>query len=169
MTRGLVVDASVALAIVRREPGSDAAAAALREADELVVPELFWLEIVNVLLRRHGLQPELVVEAIRDLDELDLATVQLDRPTLLLALDQAARSGLTAYDAVYLALAEAADLDLLTLDAALAAAAGPRAVALDVGAHRASEAPAPYTTSAVDWRRFGPYLARLRTSTGARS
>jgi len=169
VTRGLVVDASVALAIVRRESGSDSAAAAIRDAGILAVPELFWLEIVNVLLRRHGLRPEVVVEAIRELDELDLTTVQLDRPTSLLALDQAARSGLTAYDAVYLALAEAADLDLLTLDAALAAAAGPRAVALDRGNHYARETPAPYATPGVDWRRYGPYLARLRTSTGGRS
>jgi predicted nucleic acid-binding protein len=169
MTRGLVVEASVALAIVRQERGSDTAAAVLRDAAELVVPELFWLEVVNVLLRRHGLPPEVVVEAIRELDELELTTVQLDRPTLLLALDQAARSGLTACDAVYLALAEAADLDLLTLDVRLAAAAGPRAVTLDRGGHDAREAPAPYATPGLDWRRFGPYLARLRTPTDVRS
>jgi predicted nucleic acid-binding protein len=169
MTRGLVVDASVALAIVRGQPGSDAAAALLREAGELAVPELFWLEVVNVLLRRHALPPEVVVEAIRELDELDLTTMHLDRPTLLLALDQATRSGLTAYDAAYLALAEAGDMDLLTLDARLAAVAGPRAVALDRRPHRASEAPAPYGASGVNWRRFGPFLARLRTSSSARS
>lgn len=166
MTRGVVVDASIALALVHGEPGSDAAAAALRDADELAVPELFWLEVVNVLLRRDGLPAEVVVEALRELDELDLATLPLDRPTLLLALEHAVRAGLSAYDAAYLALAEAGDLDLLTLDTALAVAAGARAVGLGREARGASEAPPPYGSPSVNWRRFGPYLAQLRMSIG---
>jgi hypothetical protein len=80
---------------------------------------------------------------------------------LLLALDAMARHGLSAYDAAYLALAEAADADLLTADALLAAAAGSRA--LQVGAGRIGEPPVPYTAGSwADWPGAASYLADLR-------
>ena len=85
----------------------------------------------------------------------------LDRPMLLLALDAVARHGLSAYDAAYLALAEAADAELLTADAALAAAAGSRAHL--VGPGRIGESGASYgVTSWADWPGAADYLADLR-------
>ncbi len=100
--------------------------------------------------------------AIRDLDELGIETVTTDRPLVLAALDLAVTHGLSAYDAAHLALAEAADALLLTLDARLARAAGARAAI-----HRrptAREAPARYGTDQPlpDWARHGRYLAELR-------
>jgi predicted nucleic acid-binding protein len=46
------------------------------------------------------------------------------RPLAALALDRALSTGLSAYDACYLVLAEAADATLVTADVRLAAAAG---------------------------------------------
>jgi hypothetical protein len=71
------------------------------------------------------------------------------------------RHGLTSYDAAYLALAEIEDGALLTLDARLAAAAGPRAA---LGPSRAGEALEPYgsRTGVPDWAAHGRYLADLR-------
>jgi len=60
-------------------------------------------------------------------------------------------------------VADAEDAQLLTLDVELARAAGRRAVRL-AGARlsRLSEVPESYDRVAIDWARFGPYLARLR-------
>jgi predicted nucleic acid-binding protein len=164
----IVVDASAAIALIRGEPaGPDIARvlrASARDAVRLLAPEMFWLEIANVLLRRLGMRPNDVIEALREMDDLGIEAVRMDRPLLLVAIDFQARFGLSAYDAAYLALAETEDARLLTLDRRLALAAGPRAV--DIPGHsqaRMSEQPAPYGEP-VDWAQFGPYLARLRAN-----
>ena len=162
----IVLDASAAIALIRREPAAAALDVILRrsarEAVRLLAPEAFWLEIANVLVRRYGLTPNEVVEAIRETDDLGIETIPMDRPLLLVTIDIQARDGLSAYDAVYLALAETEDARLLTLDRRLSLAAGPRAIPIPgLGQERLSELPAPYGTP-VDWARFGPYLARLR-------
>jgi predicted nucleic acid-binding protein len=162
----IVLDASVAIALIRREPAEPALAevlhSAAREAVQLLVPDGFWLELVDVLIRRYRAAPEKAIEAVRDVDDLGVESVRVDRPLLLVAIDLQARFGLSAYDASYLALAETVDARLLTLDRQLSLAAGPRAIRIPgLGQERLSELPAPYGAP-VDWARFGPYLARLR-------
>lgn len=133
-----------------------------RDAVRLLAPEMFWLEIANVLVRRHGLPPSEVVEAVREMDDLGIDTIRMDRPLLLVTIDMQARLGLSAYDAACLALAETEDGRLLTLDRELASAAGPRAIQQPgLIQTRLSEDRAPYGEP-IDWARFGPYLARLR-------
>lgn len=165
MAERIVLDASAALAVVLGEPGAGRVREALERAagGQVLVLELFWLEVVNVLVRRHGWDPDAVVEAVRGLDELGLETVVQDRPLLLAALDLAAAHGISAYDSAHLALAEAAEADLLTLDGRLARAAGARsALRPEPGAH---EALAAYgSTTTPDWARHGRYLAELRRS-----
>ncbi len=160
----LVIDASVAVGILLREPGSGDARRLLVDGlgGELLVPGHFWLELTNVLVRRYGFGPDEVVAALRELDELSLETVALDRPAVLFGIEIMARHGLTAYDAAYLVLAELADAQLLTLDARLASAAGDRACGQN--RPRANETPAPYGSSraAPDWTAHGRYLAELR-------
>ena len=162
----IVLDASAAIALIRRESAAPVLDEVLRrsarEAVRLLAPEAFWLEIANVLVRRHGLTPNEVVEALRETDDLGIDTIPMDRPLLLVTIDIQARDRLSAYDASYLALAETEDARLLTLDRRLALAAGPRAIRTPgLGIGRLSETPAPYGAP-VDWARFGPYLARLR-------
>lgn len=164
MTDGLVLDASAALAIIRREAAREFVLRILRERtgeSEIFVPGHFWLEIVNVLGLRYRHPPSRVVADIQDLDEFGVRTVEIDRPLLLLAIDRVASFGLAAYDAIYLALAEALDASLLTLDVRLMAAAGPRA--LRVGPRRLSEEPTPYGSDPSEvWAEYGTYLAELR-------
>ena len=164
MPDGLVLDTSAALAILLGEPETPAMRERLLAAADgpILVLDLFWLEVVNVLARRHGWEADAVVEAIRDLDELGLETVTADRPMVLAALDLAVTHGLSAYDAAHLALAEAADVPLLTLDARLSRAAGARAAIRPRPAAR--EEPAPYGTgqNPPDWARHGRFLAELR-------
>ena len=166
MTRGIVIDASAAIALVRREPAAPEVARALRASTsaERLVPDVFWLEIGNVLHRRYRVSPETMVEALRELDELGLESVRLDRALLLVAFDLTAQHRLSTYDAAYLALADIEDAQLLTLDAELAAAAGPRAIRVMPGPHRLAEPPPKYGAEPIDWARFGPYLAQLRAA-----
>ena len=167
----IVVDASVAITFVLRQRGVDDVDRRLRgwlrTGTQLSVPAHFWLEVVNALVRRHRLTGERVIESIHALDELGMATVAVDRPLLLLALDRAERLGLTTYDAAYLALAESVDATLYTSDQALLAAAGPRGLAI-AGAveHRLSEVPGEYGTARPptwpDYSGASAYLAKLR-------
>jgi len=169
----LVVDASAAIALVLHEPASREVGRTIRSsierAERVVVPDAFWLEIVNVLIRRQRLAPESVVAALRELDELGLVSVRLDRALLLVTIDDAGRTGLSAHDATYLALAEAEDARLLTLDRDLAAAAGSRAVPLrSLGPLPIAESNALYAPERIDWARFGSYLAQLRATAAKR-
>ncbi len=103
-----------------------------------------------------------MVGAFRELDELGVETVDLDRTMLLLTIDLVVRHRLSSHDAMYLALAESAEADLLTLDADLAAAAGSRSV-LDglPRPPRLHEELAAYEASTT-WANHGRYLAELR-------
>ncbi len=172
MTRRLVLDASAAIAIVRAEPEGDVVRRTIDDwkhaGGTIVVPDVFWLEVVNVLARRHRWNGADVLRALHDLDALDLAPASFHRPLLLTALDVVERFGLTAYDAMYLAVALIDGAFLLTLDKQLAAAAGERAVSLDDG-HRLHDTPAVYEHD-VTWpsyARASSYLAELRASARA--
>ncbi|MGH2408237.1 MAG: type II toxin-antitoxin system VapC family toxin [Candidatus Limnocylindrales bacterium] len=165
----LVLDASAAVAIARGEPTADRIRSIIHDhvaADgEIVVPDHFWLEVINVLVRRYHRNADGVIHAIRELDELDLVTREIDRPLLLLALQSMLSAELTGYDAAYLALAEIVDGRLLTLDDRLAGAAGERAIPhLPEGPARSSEQAAVYGEAArlTDLSAFGAYLAELR-------
>jgi predicted nucleic acid-binding protein len=159
----LVMDASAGLAVVLREPERHLVKRQLGlHRGVVLVPAHFWLEVANALGRRRGWPADEIVTAFRELDELGLQTIDPDRPTLLLTVDLVARHGLTSYDAAYLALAQSADADLLTLDADLAAAAGTRSVLSGMPrTRRLHEELAPYET-ATTWANHGRYLAELR-------
>ena len=164
--RAIIVDASVAVAIMRNEPEGPAAVAAIRqwtqEGARIAVPSHFWLEVANALTARRRWPGAKVLQAVHDLDRLRLETIELDRALLILAIDMSERHRLTAYDAAYLSLAVALDGSLLTLDARLRTAAGSRA--LHMGPARLSETPAP-DEHAVTWPSYkgaSAYLAQLR-------
>lgn len=167
----VVLDASVGVAFVRDEPNSlpisQKVHSLRRTGHRLVVPSVFWLELVNVVGRRYHAPPEAILEAVVELEAAGLETVELDRPMLLLAIDATVRHGLTAYDAAYLALADAADASLLTADVALATAAGSRGILIgDVRGVR--ERPPSYTPAGAPawaaWPGAAAYLRELRAS-----
>ena len=164
----LVVDASVALALLRGEPGAAEAGRRLREqvmaGEPILVPALFWLEVVNVLAHRYRWPPDAIVEAVYELQQAGMTTAEIGRPATLGVIDAIGRSGLTAYDAVYLVLAEATDARLLTADTALAAAAGERAVLVGGADNNIAESAFTYTSdrSWARWRGAAAYLAELR-------
>lgn len=173
MAETIVIDASVAIALVREERQTPVVEAAARgwtaRRMAVMVPSHFWAEVVNVLVRRYRLSQADVIDALATLDQLAIETIELDRPTLLLALAPMSQAGLSAYDALYLALAISTESLLATLDRRLADAAGSRAILVaEDDPHRLAEtrlADGQETKRELSWVRsaaVGGYIAELR-------
>lgn len=172
----VVVDASVAIALILDEADSAVIRATiatwLTGDIELLVPDHFWLEVINPLARRHGYDGRRLLEAVRDLDDLPITTIETIRPQHVLAIDLMDRYRLTVYDAAYLALAQAMGARLASTDRVLLEAAGdagidPRLPSDPGTEHRSAEEAAPYGRSErpvtwPSWPGAGAYLATLR-------
>jgi predicted nucleic acid-binding protein len=127
----IVVDASVVVAWLLRLRAADAVEAHLADPSvDLHAPHLLDLEVAQVLRRLVAtgrISPHRGAQALDDLGDLDLARHPHD---VLLPSIWRLRSNLTAYDAAYVALAEALPAPLATLDAKLARAPGHEAEVL---------------------------------------
>jgi predicted nucleic acid-binding protein len=169
----VVLDASIALAIILDEPAAAEVEILIRgwigDARPMLVPGHFWLEVINTMGRAAGMPGESVLEGVHRIDGFDLETVETDRPLLLHAIDRMERFRLTAYDATYLALAERRDADLATFDRELAAAAGSRAIVPGQG-RGVRERPLPYERGVTwpDYRGASTFLGNLRAEALAR-
>lgn len=126
----VVVDASIAVAFLLREPGCEALEALLERARSsdvrMVVPLLFWHEVQNVLLmakRRARPLPATMDRLLGWLDDLPFDTeMEMTGRIRTRIMELADRHGLTVYDAVYLELALRVKAKaLLTLDGDLLA------------------------------------------------
>ncbi len=95
---------------------------------DLVVPELFAVEVANALgvaARRGRLTYEAAVAALDDLAHLRIRVVSLQaNMAAVLALSQ--RLGVSVYDATYLAVAEAGRIPFVTCDLRLLRAAASK-------------------------------------------
>jgi predicted nucleic acid-binding protein len=124
----IVVDASAVLEfLLQTSLGGRVEARLFRDEDELHAPHLIDVEIVQGLRRlvRAGeISTGRAGEAIADLTDLDL-----HRHAHLDLLDRVwkLRESVTAYDAIYVALAEALDALIVTCDGPLGKAPGHRA------------------------------------------
>jgi predicted nucleic acid-binding protein len=114
----LVIDASVVVKWFRSKGETQLRAARdLRAAFEdgritLLAPPLIYLELINLAGRRWGWREPQLSRLARALGRLGLQRLEPE-------LERVARwtaEGLTAYDSAYLAVAEAADLALVTSD-----------------------------------------------------
>jgi len=162
----LVIDASAAISVVRAEEARNAVLQVIDSpaTRRLVVPEVFWVEVTNTLVRRYGQPMDGVLDAIALLDGLGLRTVHASRAGLLSTAAVMIEHGLSAYDATYLALAESLGASLLTLDRHLVSAAGSRAVNLDPDDLR--EPRAAYRLEPwIDWDDAAKYLKAVRRVT----
>lgn len=111
-----VVDASVALKWAVDEPGADEAYALL--AEDLIAPDLIWLECASGLWRRIVKGELLPLEALRKLDGLLKSPVKITRGAgdYEAALRIAAELAHPIYDCLYLACALREDCELVTAD-----------------------------------------------------
>jgi predicted nucleic acid-binding protein len=124
----IVVDASALLEALLRTPAAEAVEKRLFDSRRtLHAPHLLDVEVAQVI-RRYAATGELGQErgraALADLTDFPLRRYPHG---FLLPRVWELRDNLTAYDAVYVALAEALDATLLTRDQRLAAAAGHHA------------------------------------------
>jgi len=124
----IVVDASALLEVLLRTPAAEAVEERLFGGGEtLHAPHLLDVEVAQVI-RRYAAAGEIDEErgsaALVDLGDFPLRRYPHG---FLLPRVWELRSNLTAYDAIYVALAEALGAPLLTLDHRLARAAGHRA------------------------------------------
>jgi predicted nucleic acid-binding protein len=124
----IVVDASALLEALLRTPAAPAVERWLFDPGQtLHAPHLLDIEVAQVI-RRYAASGEIDGErgraAIADLADFPLHRYPHD---FLLPRVWDLRNNLTAFDAVYVALAEALDAPLLTRDRRLAAAAGHHA------------------------------------------
>ncbi len=124
----IVVDASALLEfLLQTSLGARVEARLFREEDELHAPHLLDVEIaqgLRRLVRTGEVSSGRAEEAIADLTDLDLHRhAHLD----LLGRAWKLRDNISAYDAMYVALAEAIEAPIVTCDSPLAKAPGHRA------------------------------------------
>jgi predicted nucleic acid-binding protein len=125
----IVVDASAVLEALLRTPAAGAVESRLFESSQtLHAPHLLDVEVAQVV-RRYAANGEIDVErgrmALDDLVDLPLHRYPHD---LLLPRVWDLRNNITAYDAMYVALAEMLDAPLITRDKRLAASTGHHAL-----------------------------------------
>lgn len=124
----IVVDASALLEVLLRTPAAQTVEGRLfGDRETLHAPHLLDVEVAQVI-RRYAASGEIDDErGGAALDNLTLFPMRRYPHDFLLPRVWELRNNLTAYDAVYVALAEALEAPLLTRDRRLAAAAGHRA------------------------------------------
>lgn len=125
----IVVDASALIELLMRTPvGARVEARLFDEPAVLHAPQLLDVEVVQVL-RRFEARGELsATRASAALQLLDALPVRRHPHAPLVPRLWTLRSNLTAYDATYVALAEALGAVLVTCDARIGRAPGLRAV-----------------------------------------
>ena len=126
--RLIVIDASALLEVLLRTPAASAVERRLFAPDQtLHAPHLLDIEVAQVI-RRYAANGDIDGDrgraALADLADLPVRRYPHD---VLLSRIWDLRNNLTAYDAAYVALAEALDAVLLTRDQRIATAAGHHA------------------------------------------
>jgi predicted nucleic acid-binding protein len=121
----IVADASAVIELLLRTARGVAIADRLLDPEErLAAPHLLDIEVAQVL-RRYVLRGELdVVRAEQALDDLSALPIHRHSHEPLISRIWSLRDSVTAYDGAYVALAEALDVPLATLDAKLARSSG---------------------------------------------
>ena len=122
----LVVDASCVAEVVLAGPDAEPVRGRLAGDPEQAAPHLVDAEVLGVLRRAHRRGELDGTSARQALDDLESwPAMRVDHRPLLQRAWQL-RDSLSAPDALYVALAEALDATLLTLDQRLGRAAAPR-------------------------------------------
>jgi predicted nucleic acid-binding protein len=126
----LVLDASVAAKFFITEDGSDAARRFVTSDQKFVAPDLLLLELASIAakrFRRGDIPKDLAIEMVKDSGR--LADEVVPAAGLIHRAFQFALQGFSAYDGVYLALAEQRGCAVLTVDSKLLSRAQQHGVA----------------------------------------
>jgi hypothetical protein len=163
MTARVVVAPDLLLAAVVAGPADTDGPAArhaletwIEAGAELLVAGPAWPAMLDAL-RSRGWSAARIAEAIHALHGLDLRTVEVDQPALLLAADVMERHGLAAATALAVVLADLESVPLVALD--------PAAAALAPATRGAGEGPAGTGRATLpDYRGLGDLLGELRSA-----
>ena len=121
----LVVDASCLYEVLVSTPRSEQIRLRMASDDDHIAPHVIDVEVFSVI-RRHHLSGKLdATAATQAVDDLRDWPGQRVGHRALLPRAWELRDSVRGWDAMYVALAEAGDAVLLTLDERLAAASGP--------------------------------------------
>lgn len=117
----IVLDASVALKwFACDEPLAGEALAVLEQVKqaphEFLIPDIFMAECLAVLCRMRGARTEHVQEALALIESLGMSRIPMGHELLQLAARYAMETGLSGYDAIYVALASLSQATWLTAD-----------------------------------------------------
>jgi predicted nucleic acid-binding protein len=128
MTPTLVIDSSVLIPLLVPVPGDDdhrgLEDALLDPRVDVIAPPLIDIEVLNVAARRRLLDATALRRLVAQLEALPIERFDPD----LADTATWAATGMSAYDALFVALAEDVDARLLTLDADIRDAVPHRAV-----------------------------------------
>ena len=122
----VVIDSSVVVAALLDTSGHGAWAEKILEQDDLHAPELLRVESANVLRRLERNEEITKQEANAAFEELMELKVELYEFDPFSERVWELRHNVTSYDGWYVALAEALNLPLATLDGRLVKAEGPK-------------------------------------------
>ena len=123
MSNRWVLDASAAVRLVLREPGSEGLQERLRGASLVLVPSLYFSEVANALWKYASLAADLTPETCAErLTEAEFLVDEVvdDRELIVEAFHQAVTHGHPVYDLLYAVLARRTAARVLTRDRRLA-------------------------------------------------
>jgi hypothetical protein len=144
----------------------------VEDGAEILVAGWAWPTLLDAL-RSRGWPAARIAEALHVLDGLDIRTVELDLPALLLAADAMERHDLAAPAAATLVLADLEHAQLASLDPRVTGAAARgitvgTAVESAPGSGRRPDRDRASRTSLPDYRGLGALLGELRRTAEAR-
>jgi len=124
----IVLDASAAIELLLSTDAGEAVARRISDPDEILhAPHLLAAEVAQVLRRYEAAGAITAQDGAAALDDLVALDIERHDHDSLLGRVWELRPNLTAYDALYVALAEVLDAPLLTHDRKMAAAPGHNA------------------------------------------
>ncbi len=88
----------------------------LKSSLEIIVPDLFFFEIMSALLKKKGFTGQIIHLALDTLYRMDLGLIYPDKEIIGSTIDISKRSKLTFYDSLYIAAAISRKAVLLTED-----------------------------------------------------
>jgi len=91
----------------------------LKNEIEITVPDLFFFETMNALLKKKGFTTEIMHFSLETLYRMDLNIIYPGKEIIDSAIDIARRSKLTFYDSLYIAAAMSRQALLITEDQAM--------------------------------------------------
>lgn len=88
----------------------------LKNGIEVTVPDLFFFETINALLKKKGFTNEIIHFSLETLYRMDLNIIYPDKEIIDNTIDIARKSKLTFYDSLYIAAAVSRQALLITED-----------------------------------------------------